>query len=165
MISLTSEFTDAKGRHARGWLFYDRDCRFCTRTAMWLAPALTRRGIAIAPLQDPRVGSLLGLSREDLLVEMRVLLADGAAHGRQINGGQVAGTQFGGADAVIALAREIWWARPFLWFSKLPGGMRVLDAGYRWVASHRKCAATKTSAAQCSTRNAANNGRAARRVA
>jgi predicted DCC family thiol-disulfide oxidoreductase YuxK len=113
MISLASEFTDAKGRHARGWLFYDRDCGFCTRTAVWLAPALMKRGISIAPLQDPRVGELLGLTEKDLLVEMRLLLADDA-HG---------GTQFGGADAVVALAREIWWARPFSWLSKLPGGV------------------------------------------
>jgi predicted DCC family thiol-disulfide oxidoreductase YuxK len=138
MISLTSEFTDAKGRHARGWVFYDRDCGFCTKTAMWLRPALTKRGFAIAPLQDPRVGELLGLSDEELLLEMRVLIADDAHNCRQ----------YGGADAVAALAREIWWARPLLWFSELPGGMRALDAGYRWVASHRKCAAT-----QCPPRN------------
>ncbi len=158
MISLASEFTDAKGRHARGWLFYDRDCGFCTRTAMWLAPALTKRGIAIAPLQDPRVGALLGLSDEDLLVEMRVLLADGASGGHQpegvqADGGHSACTQFGGANAVVALAREIWWARPFLWFSKLPGGMRALDAGYRWVAGHRKCAATQSNATACAIKN------------
>jgi predicted DCC family thiol-disulfide oxidoreductase YuxK len=138
MISLATEFTDAKGRHARGWLFYDRDCGFCTRTAVWLAPALMKRGISIAPLQDPRVGELLGLTEKDLLVEMRLLLADDA-HG---------GTQFGGADAVVALAREIWWARPFSWLSKLPGGWRALDAGYRWVASHRKCAAMQVMTAQ-----------------
>jgi predicted DCC family thiol-disulfide oxidoreductase YuxK len=168
MISLTSEFTDAKGRHARGWLFYDRDCGFCTRTAMWLAPDLTKRGIAIAPLQDPRVGALLGLSREDLLVEMRVLLADSASGGHQNDGnqigarqkvgkqtstGQSVGVEFGGADAVVALAREIWWARPFLWFSKLPGGLRALDAGYRWVASHRKCAATQGAGTHCAIKN------------
>ena len=31
MISLTSEFTDSKGRHARGWLFFDADCAFCIK--------------------------------------------------------------------------------------------------------------------------------------
>jgi predicted DCC family thiol-disulfide oxidoreductase YuxK len=155
MISLTSEFTDAKGRHARGWLFYDRECGFCTRTAIWLAPSLTRRGIAIAPLQDPRVGELLGLSDEELLVEMRVLLAGDAESGRQ----------YGGADAVVALAREIWWARPLLWFSKLPGGKSALDAGYRWVASHRKCAATQGAATQCTMRKPVEENRAVKRVA
>ena len=62
MISLASEFTDGKGRHARGWLFFDAECRFCTRIARWLAPILQRRGLAVAPLQDVRVGALLGLS-------------------------------------------------------------------------------------------------------
>jgi hypothetical protein len=28
MISLASEFTDAKGRHARGWFFFDAECGF-----------------------------------------------------------------------------------------------------------------------------------------
>jgi predicted DCC family thiol-disulfide oxidoreductase YuxK len=153
MISLASEFTDAKGRHARGWLFYDRDCGFCTRTAMWLAPALAKRGIAIAPLQDPRVGALLGLSEEDLLVEMRVLLAGGTSDGHQNDSRKGSCTQFGGADAVVALAREIWWARPLLWFSNLPGGIRALDAGYRWVASHRKCAATQGNATSCAIKS------------
>ncbi len=64
MISLVSEYTDGKGRHARGWLFFDAECKFCTRIARWLAPILERRGIALAPLQDPRVGALLGMSRE-----------------------------------------------------------------------------------------------------
>ena len=66
----------------------------------------------MAPLQDPRVGALLGMSREELLREIRLLLSDGR--------------QFGGADAAVALAREIWWARPLVWFSKIPGGMGTL---------------------------------------
>lgn len=129
MISLTSEYTDAKGRHARGWLFFDADCGFCTRIARWVAPILARRGIGTAPLQDPRVGALLGLSQADLLREMRVLMADG--------------THSGGADAAVALAREIWWARPLVWFSKLPGAMNLLRRAYRSVAERRHCAATR----------------------
>jgi predicted DCC family thiol-disulfide oxidoreductase YuxK len=132
MISLTSEFTDGKGRHARGWLFFDAECRFCSRIAHWLSPILKRRGLALAPLQDARVGALLGLSRAELMREMRLLLSDGS--------------QFGGADAVIALAREIWWARPLVWLSKFPGAMNALRRAYQWVAEHRSCVA-----AQCST--------------
>jgi predicted DCC family thiol-disulfide oxidoreductase YuxK len=127
MISLTSEFTDGKGRHARGWLFFDAECVFCTRIARWLAPILERRGLAVAPLQDPRVGALLGMTREELLREIRLLLSDGR--------------QFGGADAGVALAREIWWARPLVWFSKIPGGMGALRGWYRSIAMHRSCAA------------------------
>jgi predicted DCC family thiol-disulfide oxidoreductase YuxK len=133
MISLASEFTDAKGRRARGWLFYDADCDFCTRFARWLAPSLARQGFALAPLQDPRVADLLGLPSEELLLEMRLLLEDGK--------------QYGGADAIVALARKIWWARPLAWLAVVPGVKYALRAGYRWVASHRKCAAATCPAA------------------
>src|SRR5271168_708884 len=125
MISLASEFTDGKGRHARGWLFFDAECGFCTRIARLVAPILRRRGMEVAPLQDPRVGVLLGMSREQLLLELRFLLSDGS--------------QFGGADAVVAVAREIWWARPLAWLSKIPGMIDLLRAGYRVVAANRSC--------------------------
>ena len=81
MISLVSEYTDGKGRHARGWLFFDAECRFCTRIAKWLAPILERRGMALAPLQDPRVGALLGLSRDALMREMQFVLSEGNRYG------------------------------------------------------------------------------------
>jgi predicted DCC family thiol-disulfide oxidoreductase YuxK len=127
MISLANEYTDGKGRHAKGWLFFDAECGFCTRTTRWIAPILQRRGMAVAPLQDPRVGALLGMNRELLLRELRFLLSDGKQHG--------------GADAVVAVAREIWWARPLVWFANLPGAMKLLHSGYRWVTAQRSCAA------------------------
>ena len=131
MISLASEFTDGKGRHARGWLFFDAECGFCTRTARWLRPILERRGLAVAPLQDQRVGALLGLPKSELLRELRFLLSDGS--------------QYGGADAVLAVAREIWWARPLAWLAHIPGMMDILRHGYRWVAAQRSCAAESCS--------------------
>ena len=116
-----------RGGTREAGFFFDAECKFCTRIARWLAPILDRRGIALAPLQDPRVGELLGMTREALLLEMRFLLSDG--------------TQSGGADAAVALAREIWWARPLVWISKIPGMMEILRKGYRWVAASRSCAA------------------------
>jgi predicted DCC family thiol-disulfide oxidoreductase YuxK len=133
MISLTSEFTDTKSRHARGWLFFDADCTFCVKIVRSLAPALQKRNFALAPLQDPRVGALLGLSESELLLEMRLLLSDGQ--------------QTSGADAAVALAHEIWWARPLVWLSKLPGIMQLLRRTYRWIVARRKCSA----AISCST--------------
>ena len=132
MISLASEYTDGKGRHARGWFFFDAECGFCSRIAQFLAPNLQRRGLAVAPLQDARVGALLGMSRPELLREMRFVLADGQ--------------QYGGVGAVLAIAREIWWMRPLAWIPRLPGMMAVLDTGYRWVARQRSC-----NAAACRT--------------
>jgi predicted DCC family thiol-disulfide oxidoreductase YuxK len=128
MISLASEFTDGKGRHARGWLFFDADCGFCTRIARWIAPILERRGLAVGPLQDVRVGALLGLPQAELMREMRVLLPDGRQHG--------------GADAAVALAREIWWARPLACFARVPGLMPRMRRIYHWIAVRRHCAAT-----------------------
>jgi predicted DCC family thiol-disulfide oxidoreductase YuxK len=133
MISLTSEFTDSKGRHARGWLFFDADCTFCVKIVRALAPSLQKRGFALAPLQDPRVGALLGLSPSELLLEMRLLLCNGQ--------------QTGGADTAVALAHEIWWAGPLAWLSKLPGAMQLLRRTYRWIAAHRKCSSATTTCA------------------
>jgi len=127
MITLADEFTDRKERSARGWLFFDAECGFCTRIARWLAPILKRRGLGVAPLQDPRVGALLGMTRQELLKELRFLLSDG--------------THSGGAGAVLAVAREIWWARPFVWLAALPTMAPVLHAGYKWIAGRRACSA------------------------
>ena len=130
MISLASEYTDGKGRHAKGWLFFDAECNFCTRLARWLEPILERCGFGVAPLQDPRVGALLGMPRSELLRELRFLHSDGR--------------HFGGANAVLAVAREIWWARPLVWLAAIPGVMPLLRASYRWVTSQRSCAAVTT---------------------
>jgi len=59
------------------------------------------------------------------LDEMRVLTADG----RDIDGG----------DAVIFLARHIWWAWPFAALARLLGMHKLLNRGYRWIAAHRGC--------------------------
>ena len=131
MITLADVFTDRKERSARGWLFFDAECRFCTRTARWLTPILRRRGIGVAPLQDPRVGALLGMSRRELLKELRFLMSDGS--------------HSGGADAVLAIAREIWWGRPLLWVSRVPGMKDVLHAAYGAIAARRKCGARQCS--------------------
>lgn len=127
MISLVSEMTDGKGRHARGWLFFDGECRFCTRLAQWLAGPMRRRGLEVAPLQDPRVGALLGLSREELLQAIRFVFGDG----RQVSG----------ADALLAVAAGLWWARPLVWLSKLPGVLPAMRTAYFWAAQRAHCRA------------------------
>ena len=47
---------------------------------------------------------------------------------------------FGGAAAVVEIARRIWWAWPLWALSRLPGAMRPMHATYRWIASRRSCA-------------------------
>lgn len=138
MISLSSEWLDRKGRHARGWLFFDAECEFCTRIARLLSPTMKRRGLALAALQDPRVASLLGLRREELLLEIKFLSPDGR--------------QYGGADAAVALAREIWWARPVVWLATIPWVINSFRSLYRWIAARRRC-----SAMSCRVRAASQN--------
>jgi predicted DCC family thiol-disulfide oxidoreductase YuxK len=125
MLSLSNDYTDTKGRHANGFLFFDAECVFCTKIARHLKPILERRNLAVAPLQDPRVATLLGLSHENLMREIHLLMSDGS--------------RYGGADAVVALARQIWWARSLDWLTKIPGVMPLLRAGYRYVAANRNC--------------------------
>jgi len=128
MISLSSEMTDTKGRHAsRGWVFFDHDCSVCTSLARRFRRVLESRGFGLAALQDPRVQALLALPPEDLLREMRVASTDGKI--------------YGGAEAIVYLARQIWWAWPLFAAAKLPGVRRILAAGYRWFADHRTCSA------------------------
>ena len=67
----------------------------------------------------------LGVPDERLLAEMRLRLRDGKV--------------FGGAAAVVEIARRIWWAWPLWALSRLPGAMRPMHATYRWIARHRTC--------------------------
>ena len=125
MISLISEITDRKGRRAAGWVFYDGECDFCRSLVRRFRSTLEKRGFGLAPLQDPRVATLLGLAPNLLLQEMRVLTAKGEV--------------VGGAQAVTFLARKIWWAWPVYAAAKLPGMPPLLRVLYRWVADHRHC--------------------------
>ena len=112
-----------------GWLVYDGDCALCTRLVRWFRRPLEVRGYALVPLQSPWIAARLHISYsvapEDLLKEMRVLTADGRC--------------LGGSDAVLHLAREIWWTWPLWLLAKLPGMYRLLDLAYRTVATHRHC--------------------------
>lgn len=118
--------TDAKGRCARrGWVCFDRDCDTCVWLARRFRPALEKRGFGLAALQDPRVALLFRMSAEKLLQEMRVATSEGEF--------------YGGADAVVYLARQIWWAWPVYALSEVPGMRRLFRSSYRWFADRRRC--------------------------
>jgi predicted DCC family thiol-disulfide oxidoreductase YuxK len=106
-------------------IYYDDECPFCRGMLQRFGRTLARRRFTFVPLQAPGAARLLGVSDEHLLDEMRVRLDDGAV--------------FGGATALLAIARRIWWAWPLWALSVLPGAMPVLNAGYRWIARNRHC--------------------------
>jgi alginate O-acetyltransferase complex protein AlgI len=131
MISELTEITEtAEAIPFRGWIFYDRDCSFCRELALRFQSVFAKRGFQFQPLQHEWVQRRLNLSRQDALEEMRVLMITGAV--------------FGGADAVIALARQVWWATPLAILARVSPVHALLHRLYRWVAAHRTCASNAT---------------------
>jgi predicted DCC family thiol-disulfide oxidoreductase YuxK len=95
-----------------GCVFYDAECRFCTAWARRAERWLGKRGFRFAPLSEPAD-------------EMKLVT--------------LSGETIGGARAVAYLARRVWWAWPLWAMSRVPGGLRLLERGYRRVAAGRNC--------------------------
>jgi predicted DCC family thiol-disulfide oxidoreductase YuxK len=93
-------------------VFYDADCAFCRRWAKRGERWMAGKGYRFEPMPEP-------------LDEMKVVTADGS--------------MTGGAEAVVHLARQVWWAWPVWAVSQVPGMQTVLRAGYRQVARRRQC--------------------------
>ncbi len=119
-----TEYIDVTG--CRGWVLYDAECPLCVGLAARFQGLLERRGFSLAPLQSPWVREHQGLRPDAVLTEMRILT------GQQ--------KVLGGADAVVYLARTVWWAWPLVLVSRIPLMMPVLRRAYRWVARRRHCA-------------------------
>ncbi len=77
------------------------------------------------PLQDPAIADELNLAPGELPGEIQLLLADGR--------------RLGGTDALLYLARRVWWLAPVAWVAMLPGLRSGVDAAYAWVAQNRHC--------------------------
>src|SRR5262245_48939713 len=112
--------------HATACAYYDGDCRLCTAMARRFEGVLASRNIDVMPLQTTGAAALLGVSDDRLLEEMRLRLGDGRV--------------FGGADAVVQIARRVWWAWPLWAITRAPGAMHPTRTLYRWIARHRRCA-------------------------
>src|SRR5205823_8478703 len=124
---------------------YDSQCRHCVAAAKQFERLFARRGFHFLPLQTPWIQERLGLDPGTPLEEMRVLTKDGH--------------DIGGADAVIFLAQQIWWSRPFWFLSKLPGVRSVVDRAYRWIAAHRGCTHIACNQTRSSVAGVVNSGK------
>jgi predicted DCC family thiol-disulfide oxidoreductase YuxK len=107
------------------WLFYDAECAICRGWVQRLRKRLHRQGIGVAPLQAEWVGERLGLAPGELPEEMKLLTSTGEI--------------FGGADAILYLARYFWWGWGLRVVAHLPGARFVLRRAYAWLARHRYC--------------------------
>jgi predicted DCC family thiol-disulfide oxidoreductase YuxK len=113
--------TEAAPRH--GWILYDGDCALCSGLSVKFGRFLSRRGLALAPLQTPWVMQRLGLKPGEIPEEIKLLSATGEI--------------FGGHHAFAQIARGIWWAWPVYLVFRLPGMDPVCRCGYRWLAIRR----------------------------
>jgi predicted DCC family thiol-disulfide oxidoreductase YuxK len=110
---------------AKGWVLYDGDCAFCTRWLNFWSPALRRRGFEIDTLQAEWTPEALGIPRDEVLNDIRLLTAEGVS--------------YVGADVYLIAAKSIWWAWPFGMVFSLPGFNWMIWAGYGWFAANRQC--------------------------
>jgi len=106
-----------------GWVLYDDSRGFCRRWIPFWESTLRKRGLAIAPLQAGWVVQRLQVPKEDLLFDLRLLLADG--------------TQVRGADVYRYAMRRIWWAYPLYLLSSAPLLGKVFDRSYRIFENNR----------------------------
>jgi predicted DCC family thiol-disulfide oxidoreductase YuxK len=109
----------------RGWILYDGACQSCTASARRFDRIFRHRGFLFLPLQTEWVRQQLGLEAGAPLEEMHVLTNEGQ--------------DIAGVDAILFLARRVWWTWPVVAFAQLPGMHKLLDRGYRWIAAHRGC--------------------------
>ena len=124
---MNTEKTDKTATPAlAGRVFYDAECALCLGLAERFRGLLRRRRIDLQPLQALGVPDKFGIRAQDLLKEMRFLTESGQV--------------FGGAEAVVQIARRIWWGWPLFALSRLPGAMSALARLYPWIAQRRNCA-------------------------
>jgi predicted DCC family thiol-disulfide oxidoreductase YuxK len=109
-----------------GSIYYDADCDVCTAAVRRFERLLSRHQFDLVALQTPDAGERLGVQDDRLLDEIRLRLSNGNV--------------YGGAAAIMEIARRIWWAWPMWAFSRLPGVLMAMDAVYRWFARRRHCA-------------------------
>ena len=107
------------------WLFYDGECPVCCRWIDSIQSPLSRHHVRVTPQQSELGRTTLGLKQGEVLSEMKVRLSDGVL--------------LGGADAALYVAQFLWWARPFRFLARLPGGLPLLRRLYNWFAASRYC--------------------------
>ena len=98
--------------NTRNIVRYDAECAFCIAWARRAQRWLNGRGFRFEPLAQ----------QAD---EMAIVTASGVT--------------LGAADAVVYLARHIWWGWPLWAVNHLPGVMRLTKRAYRWLATKRYC--------------------------
>lgn len=121
---MNAERSDTYGlKPVCGWVGYDGDCGVCNAGVRRWHAVFERRGFVFVPLRNAWLRERLGLRADESPEEMKLLLTDGRI--------------VGGAEAIVAMMRAVWWLVPLGWLLGLPGLRVVTRSGYRWFARRR----------------------------
>jgi predicted DCC family thiol-disulfide oxidoreductase YuxK len=137
-ISVSTEITEERAAAVRGWVLYDGDCQFCLGWVRRMKSVFVARGFEFLPLQTPWVRAFFHLPENELLSEMRVVFSNG--NNRHQIGNERLGQTFSGADAIVELAKHVWWAWPLVAVAQIPFARNFMRARYRAIAAQRYCA-------------------------
>ena len=107
------------------WILYDAECGVCLRMKKRLEWTFAKRGFCWEPLQAEWVAHTTGLSKTELMREMKILTEDYEL--------------IGGVDAWIYLARRVWWMYPLYLLGKFNWTHACMDRFYRTFAANRYC--------------------------
>jgi predicted DCC family thiol-disulfide oxidoreductase YuxK len=121
MIAITEQTNEG----IQGYVLYDGECMLCISLAARFRHILAKRRFLMLPLQTPWVRERLGVAVGGTFNEMALMDADGSI--------------YGGAEAVLRIARKVWWGRPLWWVAAIPGMRPLFDRLYRWIARNRQC--------------------------
>ena len=108
--------------HFRGWIFFDAECGLCTTLRHRWGQMVERLGFRLVAAQEPWAQERLGLQGK-LPGEIKLLTADNRL--------------LGGADALVHVARFVWWAWPVWLIGATSPGLALLRALYCPIARHR----------------------------
>lgn len=104
-------------------IFYDATCGLCTGTIGRWQKTLQRAGFALEPLQGDHARSVLHFSGNAIPDEMKLQTTQGDI--------------LGGVDALLHIARRIWWCWPIWMVAQVPGVKGIFGMIYRRIARRR----------------------------
>lgn len=107
----------------RGQIFYDASCGLCRSAYERYGPMTERRGFSWIPLQEPRARTVLNLEGDEMPGEIKLLTRTGRL--------------LGGVEAILYVAKHVWWAWPLWLLGQFPIIRPTMDLWYRWIAKHR----------------------------
>jgi predicted DCC family thiol-disulfide oxidoreductase YuxK len=111
--------------NVQGYVFFDARCPICRKWVGRLHGPLVRRAFHPVPLQAGWAKQKLALADGEPLREMKLLMRDGKISG--------------GADALVQIARAIWWLWPLFVVAQIPGAKILLRKTYLFLAARRPC--------------------------